>query len=71
MPVLFTKHGGTIVNVSHMGGTYTVGMTGTVKGAGELTALDRTGNTHGMDAWVYVGPSDRPSEGFVRLVAVP
>ena len=50
--VISTKHGGTIVNVSEMGGTYTVAKTGAVQGAGELTACDRTGNTYGMEAWV-------------------
>ena len=48
--VFFTEHGGTIVNASDMGGTYTVGKIGTVKGAGERIAFDRTGNTYGMEA---------------------
>ena len=69
--VLFTKHGGTIVNVSDMGGSYTVSKAGTVKGAGELTAFDRTGNTYGMEVRVYVGQSDKSSDGFVRPVAAP
>ena len=59
------------MNVSDMGGTYTVGKTGAVKGAGELTAFDRTRDTYGMEAWAYVGQSDKPSEGFVRPVAAP
>ena len=46
--VIFTEHGGTIVNVGDMGGTFTVSNTGAVKGAGELPAFDRTGNTYGM-----------------------
>ena len=59
------------MNVSDMGGAYTVGKTGTVKGGGELTAFDRTGNTYGMEVWVYVGQSGKPSECFVRPAAVP
>ena len=35
--VVFTRHGGTIVNVDEMGGSYTIGKTGIVKGAGEFT----------------------------------
>ena len=66
--VLFTKHGGTIINVGEMQGSYAVGETGKVKGAGELTAFDRTGNTYGMEAWVYVGQHDKASEGVVRPV---
>ena len=50
--VLFTRHGGTIVNVDELRGSYTVGKTGVVKGVGELTSFDRTGNTYGMEAWV-------------------
>ena len=67
--VLFTKHGGAIINVDSIKGSYTVGKTGVVTGAGELTDFDRTGNTYGMEAWVYVGMSDKASEGFVRVVA--
>ena len=69
--VLFTKPGGTIVNVDAMSGSYTVGKTGVAKGAGELTSFDRTGNTYGMEAWVFVGQNDKSSEGFVRPVAAP
>ena len=69
--LIITKHGGTIVNVDAMNGSYTVGKTGVVKGAGELTSFDRTGNTCGMEAWVFVGQSDKSSEGFVRPVAAP
>ena len=68
--VLFTRQGGTIINVDGLGGSYTVGKTGIVKGAGELTALDRIGNTYGMEACVYVGQSDKP-EDFARPVAAP
>ena len=69
--VLFTKHGGTIVNVDAMSVSYALGKTGVVKGAGELTSIDRTGNTYGMEAWVFVGQNDKSSEGFVRPVAAP
>ena len=58
--VLFTKHEGTIINVDEMKGPYTVSKTGVVKGAGELTAFDRTGNTYGMEAWVYVASVTKP-----------
>ena len=68
--VLFTKHGGTIINVDDLGGQYTVGKTGIVRGAGELTEFDRTGNTYGMEAWVYVGTNDK-AEDFARPVAAP
>ena len=68
--VLFTRHGGTIINVDDLGGSYTVGKIGIVKGAGELIAFDRTGNFYGMEAWVYVGQSDKP-EDFARPVAAP
>lgn len=68
--VLFTRHGGTIINVDSLGGSYTVGKTGIVKGVGEFTAFDRTGNTYGMEAWVYVGQSDK-TEDFAQLVAAP
>ena len=68
--VLFSKHGGTIINVDGLGVSYTVVKTGIVKGAGELTAFDRTGNTYGMEAWVYVGQSDK-AEDFAWPVAAP
>ena len=54
-----------------MKGQYGVSKTGTVKGAGELTGFDRTGNTYGTEAWVYVGTGSKASEGFVRPVAAP
>ena len=69
--VLFTGHGGTIINVGEMKGQYTVGKTGIVKGAGELTPFDRTGNTYGMEAWVYVGPGNSDPERFARPVVGP
>ena len=50
--VLFTRHGGTIINVGSMQGSYSVTKTGAVKGGGELTEFDRTGNTYGMEARV-------------------
>ena len=59
------------MNVDEMSGPYTVGKASIAKGAGELTAFDRTGNTCGMEAWVYVGQSDKASEGFVWPVAAP
>ena len=69
--VLFTKHAGTIINIEEMRGSYTVGKTGIVKRAGKLTDFDRTGNTYGMGAWVYVGTGGTASEGFIRPVAAP
>ena len=69
--VLFTKHGGTIINVGDIDKPYTVGKIGAVRGAGELTAFDRTGNTYGMEAWVCVDQSDKASVGFVRPAAAP
>ena len=65
MPRVFTRHGGTIINVDEMKGSYTVGK------AGDLTAFDRTGNTYGMEGCVYVGQSDKASEGFALPVAAP
>ena len=69
--VLFTRHEGIIVNVSDMSGSYTVGETGVVKGAGEFTSFGRNGNTYGMEAWVFGGQSDKASEGFARPVTAP
>ena len=69
--VIFTRHGGTIVIVDAMRGSYSVGKAGVVKGAGELTDFDRTGNTYGMEAWVCFGAVDKASQGFVRPVAAP
>ena len=62
-----------IINVNAMNGQYGVIKTGAVKGAGELTGVDRTGNTYGMEAWVYVGmgTAAKPSGGVARLVATP
>ena len=69
--VLFTKHGGTIINVGNLSGNYSVGRKGSVKGAGELTGFDRTGNTYGMEAWVYVGGEGEKAEVFARPVRAP
>ena len=69
--VLFTKHGGTIINVSDVNNPYTVSTFDAVGGSGELTAFDRTGNTYGMGAWVCVDQSDKASVGFVRPAAAP
>jgi hypothetical protein len=69
--VIFTRHGGTIVNFDSLNGSYSVGKTGVVKGAGELTDFDRTGNTYGMEAWVSVGAVDEGSQPFARPVAAP
>ena len=65
--VLFTKHGGVIINVEEMRGRYSVSRTGEVIGAGELTDFDRTGNTYGTEAWIHVGAT----EGFARPVTAP
>ena len=69
--MLFTKHGGTIINVSDIDKPYTVSKVGAARGSGELTAFDRTGNTYGMEAWVCVDQSDNASVGFVRPAAAP
>ena len=54
-----------------LSGTYSVGRKGGVKGAGELTEFDRTGNTYGMEAWVYVGDGGDKAEVFARPVRAP
>ena len=69
--VLFTRHGGFIINVEEMKGSYQVGKDGAVKGAGEITEFDRTGNTYGMEAWVCVGDVAQTAEVFTRPVAAP
>ena len=71
--VLFTRHGGTIINVDEMKGSYGVSKNGVVCGAGELTKFDRTGNTYGMEAWVYVGDKAPVAavEVFTRPVVAP
>ena len=69
--VLFTRRVGTIINVDSMKGSYSVGKTGVVKGAGRLTDFDHTGNTYGMEVWVYSGTGAPASEGFVWPVAFP
>ena len=69
--VVFTKHGGAIINVDEMKGSYSVSKTGVVHGTGELTAFDHAGNTYGMEALVYVGQSDKATDSVVRPVAAP
>ena len=69
--VIFTRHVGTIVKVDAIEGSHHVGNTGVVKGVGELTDSDRTGNTYGMEAWLCVGGVDKASQPFVRPVAAP
>ena len=69
--VLFTRHGGTIINVDGLTGSYSVGKKGGVKGAGNLIDFDRTGNTYGMEAWIYVGDGSDKAEGFARPVRDP
>ena len=69
--VLFTKHGGTIINVSDVDKLHTVSKFGAVWGSVELTAFDRTGNTYGMEAWVCVDQSDKSSVSFVRPAVAP
>ena len=63
--------GGTIIKVESAKSSYSVGKAGVVKGAGELTDFDRTGNTYGMKAWVHIGTGAPASEGFFRPVAAP
>ena len=46
--VLFTRHGGTIINVDSMAKPYSVSQTGAINGARYLIVFDRTGNTYGM-----------------------
>ena len=69
--VLFISHVWTIVNVDEINGSHTVAKTAVVKGGAELTSFDRIGNTYGMEACVFVGQSDKASEGVVRPVAAP
>ena len=69
--MLFTRHGGTIINVDTLDQPYSVGKTGMVKGAKDLTGFDRTGNTYGMEAWVYVGSGNKIPEHFARPVPAP
>ena len=69
--VLFTRRGGTIRNDDAMSGSYGVSKSGAVRGTGELIGFDRTGNTYGMEACVYVGTGNKASEGFVWPVAAP
>ena len=69
--VIFTKHGGTIVKVGEVAGSYSVDKAGRIKGAGELTHFDRIGNTYGMEAWVHVGDRDSKAEVFSLPVVAP
>ena len=69
--VLFIRHGGTIINVGSMGGKHDVGKDGGVRGTGELVESDRTGNTYGMEAWVYVGTGTNTTERFALPVPAP
>ena len=69
--MLFTKHGGTIINVNDVDKPYTVSKFGAVGGSGELTAFDRTGNISGMEAWVCVDQGDKSSVSFVRPDVAP
>ena len=69
--MIFTRHGGTIVNVGELAGSYSVDKAGRIEGAGELTQFDRIGNTHGMEAWVHLGDRDTKDEVFSRPVVAP
>ena len=69
--MLFIRHGGTIIRVEDVKGSYRVDKGGTVAGARELTQFDRTGNTYGMEARVYVGSNKKTTEDFVWLGKVP
>ena len=69
--VIFTKYGGTIINVDELEGKSAVDRSGRVTGAGELTHFDRTGNTYGMEAWIKVGDQSHKDELFSRPVAAP
>ena len=55
LEVLFTKRGGYIFNVE----------------TGEAIHIDRTGNTHGMHAWVHVGDGDEAAAAFARPAIAP
>ena len=68
--VLFTKDGGKIVYVNDTDGNYTVNASGVISGARKITEFDRTANTYGMEAWVFVG-DDTEAEVFSRPVAAP
>ena len=69
--VLFTRHGGTIINVGSLNQPYTIDKIGSVKRAGELMGFDRTSNTYGMEAWVHVGSGNNIPEHFARPVPAP
>ena len=68
--VLFTRHGGRIINLGGVKDKYTVDRAGATFGTDDVTKFDRTRNTYGMEAWVYVG--DQPlAVPFSRPVAAP
>ena len=67
---MFTKDGGKIVYVNDTDGNYTVNASGAISGARKITEFDRTANTYGMEAWVFVG-DDTEAEVFSRPVAAP
>ena len=69
--MLFTKHGGTIINVNDVDKPYTVSKFGAVGGSVEFTAFDRTGNTYGMEVWVCIDQGDKSSSSFVRPAVAP
>ena len=60
-----------VAGVDSLNGSYSASKTGVVKGAGEITDFDRTGNTYGMEACVSVGAVNEASQPFARPVAVP
>ena len=68
--MIFTKNGGSIVNFGQVKDGYWVKKNGDVEGTGEVTKFDRTGNTYGMEAWIFVGDKNT-NEGFSRPAVVP
>ena len=68
--VLFTRHGGRIINLGGTKDKYTVDRNGVTFGTNDVTKFDRTRNTYGMEAWVYVGDQE-PAAPFSRPVAAP
>ena len=68
--VLFTKHGGRIINLGGTKDKYTVDRNGVTFGTDDVTKFDRTRNTYGMEAWVYVG-DQVPAVPFSRPVVTP
>ena len=69
--MLFTKHDGTIINVSDVNKPYTVSSFGAFGKSGELTTFDKTRITYGMETWVCVSQNDKASVGFVRPAVAP